>query len=80
MASLSTYEKGACASFLVFLYVAVAAINAACLNYAVSFWLEYAGRPDTFHFWHAFLICLLPIVGQLPLAAAAATLIASFFV
>jgi len=65
---------------IVLLIVAFMFGNVFAWDYSVSFWLIYAEKPDNFNCWHGVLVSLIPGLGQLGLAAAGVTYIASFFV
>lgn len=64
---------------LCLLYTAIAGLLGFAADYAISFWLKWAGRPDNFKWVHGFLICLIPGIGQLSLPAAIITFVISFF-
>ena len=62
------------------LYVGVAAVLGIFIDWTVSYWLAYAGKPDDFTYLHGFLVALLvPCVGQVAFVAAVATFVLSFF-
>lgn len=65
--------------FLVF-WCVVSLGLAFAADWTVSFWLTFSGRPDTFGYWHGFLLCLVPGLGQCVLPAWAITLVMSYFI
>lgn len=64
----------------VLVYCTVALLTGWLTDYTVSYWLVYAGKPDTFHYWHGYLIALIPVAGQASVPAAIITFIVSFFI
>jgi len=56
-----------------------ATVGGALTTYSVNHWLAWAGKPQSFHYWHGFLICLIPHIGGLSIGAAIITFFLSFF-
>ena len=48
-------------------------------NYAISTWLVFIGKPDTFHYWHGCLLSLVPGIGQAGIVVAAITFVLMLF-
>ena len=62
------------------IFVVMVLACGACLDYTVSTWLEFAGKPDTFKYWHGCLCALIPVIGQLTIPAAFITWILMMFI
>ena len=67
--------------FVILIFVLIGMfIGGACIDYTVSTWLVYAGKPNNFYYWHGCLLGMVPGVGQLAIPAAAITWILTFFI
>lgn len=60
-------------------YILIASLFGLGWDYSISFWLVYFDKPDTFYYWHGFLISLTPGIGQLAVIITIVTFIFSFF-
>lgn len=54
-------------------------IGGFAIPYSVNSWLEWAGKPEDFKFWHGFLIGLVPRLGLMSIPVAVITFIVGFF-
>lgn len=65
---------------LLAMYVVVCgSVCGVCWQYSVNFWLAYLGKEPALHFWQAFIIGIVPGLGQTSLLCAVVTFILSFF-
>jgi len=51
-----------------------------CWDYAVSTWLVYLDKPDTFEVWHGMLISLVPGFGQMSIPIVILTFLIMLFI
>ncbi len=67
-----------CLALLIFILIS-ATIGGFLWKYSVNNWLEWAGKPQSFKFWHGFLVGLFPPVGFGSIPVAIITFVLSFF-
>lgn len=48
--------------------------------FTINFWLDFAGKPDSFMWYHGLLLGFVPLFGQLCIPLSLITFIASFFI
>ena len=64
---------------IVLIYVVVVALAGWCWDYAISAWLVYAGKPDTFPYWLGCVCAVCPGLGQLAFPVALMTIVLLMF-
>ncbi len=67
-----------CIAILLIMLVS-AFIGGFCIKYSVNNWLEWAGKPQSFTYWHGFLIGLIPYLGFGSIMVAIITFVLTFF-